>query len=187
MIISLFCSDEAKLKQQLDYPSTIAIFLSTQASSISRKISATQQKTSPFCPQQQRKMRRTEHFFGRGIGQGHFKTSSSTSRAGPPHVSSPPMFGLQKEDVTKKNHCDIQNDLVETDLKQQFASPFPSCFIKPVTTFSRLMLVSSSTIRNNQEMLTQLQDPSITKSLGTVNIKVKLMAPQPIADCPTIK
>eukprot|EP00957_Ditylum_brightwellii_P162596 12381248-Ditylum_brightwellii.AAC.1 len=73
--------------------------------------------------------------FGRGRGRGYSKTSSSTSRVGPPHEPSPPKFGLQKEDVVKKNSCDIQNDLVEAHLKQLFASPFPSCFIKPVTTF----------------------------------------------------
>eukprot|EP00957_Ditylum_brightwellii_P042088 3187599-Ditylum_brightwellii.AAC.1 len=49
------------------------------------------------------------------------------------------------------------------------------------------MLASSSTTRNNQETLSRLQDPMFTKPLHAVNNKVKLMAPQPIADCPTIK
>eukprot|EP00957_Ditylum_brightwellii_P057101 4327328-Ditylum_brightwellii.AAC.1 len=69
--------------------------------------------------------------FGRGRGQGYFKTSLSTSQVGPPHAPSPPKFILQKEDAVKKNCRDIQNKLVEAHLKQLFASPFPSCFIKP--------------------------------------------------------
>eukprot|EP00957_Ditylum_brightwellii_P206659 15349403-Ditylum_brightwellii.AAC.1 len=70
--------------------------------------------------------------FGRGRGQGYSKISSSTSRVGSPHVPSPPKFGLQKEDAIKKNRRDIQNNIVEAHLKQLFALPFPSCFIKPV-------------------------------------------------------
>eukprot|EP00957_Ditylum_brightwellii_P086509 6582196-Ditylum_brightwellii.AAC.1 len=50
--------------------------------------------------------------FGRGRGQGHFKTFSSSSRTDPCQAPSLPKIRLKEEDVVKKTHCDIQNNLI---------------------------------------------------------------------------